>query len=206
MKEEMPIMTGTDNRQLYLNTFSPVNQVHPSMWRIGLLGPSGAGKSTATVYLQEKYGYNRLRLSQPIKDFIALLRGYSMDYDNDPLSFGPRSEEDRTLMQNVGDEVRKVLEDAFVAYLLRQVESQSPTNKVVVPDVRYLNEARLLKQAGFCIIYLKRSSEAHLTPAHSGHPSETQHRLIPADLTLHAGNIPNLLSRLDALVGTHADR
>jgi hypothetical protein len=96
----------------------------------------------------------------------------------------PRLEgKNRPLLQNIGTHVGRGIDDYLWIKLLlsRAAESAAP---VALDDCRFDNEARALKQAGFCLTYLWATEAtldrryaalygAPMTPDQKAHPSES---------------------------------
>ena len=112
---------------------------------IALIGKAGAGKDTVATLLIERFrlGYQRVALADPLKDIASIL-------------WGPDARTDRTKLQELGLAVREIHESTWVDLLLRHIqrlerESLRPI-RVVVTDVRFPNEYRTLKEAGFLMV------------------------------------------------------
>lgn len=111
------------------------------MLNIGIVGNMGSGKSTIANYLVEKYGYKKGSLAQPMRDFVA-----------EVLQIDKTDPRYRPAMQELGTEWgRKYDEDCWVKYLLNHLD-MFPT---VIDDVRFVNEAKALLEAGWMLIYLE---------------------------------------------------
>lgn len=105
--------------------------------QIGLSGKMCSGKSTVAQYLVEHHGFVEMC-------FASKLKGIHKDLFNN-------QGKDRETLQLVGERMRQVDPDVWVRYIYRRI----PINTdVVISDVRYQNEARTLKEAGFILIRL----------------------------------------------------
>lgn len=143
---------------------------------IGIAGKKGAGKDTAAQYLSRVYGLRILSFADPIKDALAVMFGVPVSLFHDPetkeipspelLGFSPRF-----LMQTLGtewgrDTVRSTL---WIDLLIRKAKKvRSSYAGVVVPDVRFDNEAEAIRSAGGAIWLIRRNQET----AADQHPSE----------------------------------
>lgn len=129
------------------------------------------GKATAAQVLLEELGFQRIAFADPIKKALLAL---------DPLVPGPEGEsqimrlseysearswsevkeypEVRRLMQILGTEVgRNVLDpDLWVRLAKRKLESTLSVGDVVVTDVRFPNEARLIRGYGGILVRIER--------------------------------------------------
>ena len=106
--------------------------------RIGLLGRMGAGKSTLAKRICDLVPGTRIEsMAAPLKDIARTL--FRM------------TGKDRELLQSIGTAMRAIDKDVWVSALLDRV---GPTDSIVVDDVRFPNEIRMLKEAGFRIVYV----------------------------------------------------
>jgi hypothetical protein len=177
---------------------------------IAFVGPMHSGKTTASNYLVEHYGYQRISLADGVKQLASdmlteaayLLTGNCKhptvaQINTNKATFRP-------FLQWLGtDFVREYLGmptywiDSFL------LAAQESTKPVVCDDVRFVNEAEALKRAGFEIVRLKRNEAERLgsiaaaggNPNDLAHKSETELDKIDADTTLspNAFSLPNLL-------------
>lgn len=150
---------------------------------IGLSGYARAGKDTAAAALVERHGFTRTAFADALRDMLYALNPsipIATDKEIDvpyhaPLqdlvdSFGwegAKSEPHvRKLLQRLGTEAgRAVLgQDIWVDTLFR-----SPPARLVIPDVRFPNEAEAIKAHGGVVIRVDRPG---CQPV-NGHPSET---------------------------------
>jgi len=107
--------------------------------KVAFAGKAGSGKTTAANILVQELGYRRVSLAAPLKSVVSQLWP-----DLSP-------EKRRPYLQSVGDGLRAVDPYVFIRYLLRDV---GDSTKIAVDDVRYPNEVRSLRKAGFLLIYL----------------------------------------------------
>lgn len=132
-------MTRTTIAEFLTSTLPPAGDLPP----IALTGKMGAGKSTVAD-LMAPYGYVRLPLARPLRE--AAIRLY-----------GPEAENDREILQKLGNAIRTIDEDTLVNALLRKINDDGALyqsvyrGRVVVDDCRFPNELWKLKSAGFMI-------------------------------------------------------
>lgn len=132
---------------------------------IGLTGPAGSGKSTAAEYLEREHGYKRMRFATPLKDALRrVLRAALVDdHTIERMIEGDLKEVPQTVllgrtpryaMQRLGTEWgRHCIGDNFWVNLLRHATAALPDDtRIVVEDVRFLNEAMMLRENGGKII------------------------------------------------------
>ncbi len=127
---------------------------------IGLLAPMGGGKTTLANAIVAEVNGVRMSFAQPIRDMLIAL-GVEPDAlaarKTEPISW-LYDQTPRQLMRSLGTEWGRELVgcDLWVRAVLRMAEAQ--TRPVVVDDVRFDNEARLLSDAGACLVYLNHPS------------------------------------------------
>lgn len=177
---------------------------------IGLIGFKQVGKSTAAKYLEEKYGFVRHNMKDALvaeikQNFPDLLRQLAFEQGWDghdasaiDLLFVEKPPAMRALLQNYGTEVRR--KDCDTYWVEKWIDGSWSIPKIVTDDVRFLNEAKVVKDAGGILIRLTRSD---ITTGGS-HPSETEQLEIEADYTIECapGDHEHLYRELDNIAGT----
>lgn len=159
---------------------------------IGLLGGKGAGKSTAAAYLVEKHGAKSLALACPLKEMLRGAFGLTQSQ-----LYGSQEDKERTdprynvsprwLMTHVGEEgCRAVFGDDFWVDRLVEMIRSDISPLVVVEDVRYANEAAVLRAAGAHLIRLQYAPGLKQWP--SCHRSEQEWQIIPVDVDISPGH------------------
>jgi hypothetical protein len=144
---------------------------------IGLTGYAQSGKDTLASILVEKYGYSRIAFADKIRDFLYGVNpmvacsptGYLRDLVNlvgwDEAKKEPQV---RRLLQDLGISARDLIdENIWINAALNSVES---TDRVVITDVRFENEANMIRSLGGQIWRVKRPG----VEAVNSHISETQ--------------------------------
>jgi hypothetical protein len=130
---------------------------------VGLIGYSQAGKDTVASILVEKYGYTRIAFADKIREFLYDLNpmvacsptGYLQDLINlvgwDDAKQEPQV---RKLLQNLGNAARKTIdENVWVTLALGNIDTNQ---RVVITDVRFENEAMMIKLMGGQLWRVKR--------------------------------------------------
>lgn len=159
------------------------NNYNPAVL-IGLTGPAGSGKSTATELLVNTIpNVTEVQLAGPIKDMLTILLGEwfngmeEVDWNNrewkeSPLFHIPGNPSPRRLAQTLGTEWgRDVIHpDLWVAAGESNIKSSMARHfDVVVSDVRFDNEAEMIKRLGGMIVKITREEapevEAHVSEA-----------------------------------------
>ncbi len=135
---------------------------------VGLTGAAGSGKSTAAAYLEREHGYKRMRFAAPLKDALRrILRGALLDdhtiermIEGDlkevpqPVLLGKTP---RHAMQTLGTEWgRACIGGLFWVNLMRHAIGALPAGtRVVVEDVRFENEAAMIRSLGGKVIRME---------------------------------------------------
>lgn len=171
---------------------------------IGLIGFKQVGKSTASKYLEHRYKFQRHNfkdgliehIKQRFPDVLAgLMVLYKMTIDE---LFDQKPPLMRALMVNVGtDDKRRDDPDHWIKIYTRTL----PYGNVVTDDVRFLNEAQVIKNNGGILIRLTRPD---LTTG-GDHRSETEQLQIVPDYTIscEAGDFEKLYRDIDLIMSLH---
>lgn len=151
---------------------------------IGITGLAGAGKSTAANLLVSSHGFRRLSLAQPVRDMLAAL-GVSprqmSDEKNTPIDWAG-GKTPRQMMQTLGTEWGRgmVCQELWVNATRRKVRQfLSEGRAVVIDDVRFDNEAELVRELGGAVVEIIRPGLVRM-----GHASEAGVRRDLVDLVV----------------------
>jgi hypothetical protein len=139
---------------------------------IGITGLIGSGKDTIASHLVEKYGYERYSWATPLKDITATLFGWDRDMlegvtieqrekreQVDPWWDKKLNKYDlvspRWVLQFIGTEVMRntLHQDIWVLAGMKRIEGKQ---NVVIPDTRFPNEIKAIKEMGGVIWNVKR--------------------------------------------------
>jgi len=142
-------------------------------FRIALGGKMGTGKSSIADFLVKAFQFKRYSFAAKLKELAREL--FNMDI------------KDRVLLQMLGTKIREIEADAWVNYVMKQVNTEAPL-RCVIDDMRYLNEADILRENGFILVKLQCSTNVRLNRNITGlnkrtatHPSEVEIDAIDAD-------------------------
>jgi len=170
------------------------------MTLVAFTGKMGSGKSTAAKTLEE-YGFKRFSFATKLKDLSVDLFGMK--------------EKNRKLLQDFGAVLRGIEEDVWANYLLKQISlyafqcaANSRPFHVVIDDLRYLNEAKILRKSGFILIRLVCLNESlrfewlqkHGTLEGQDHPSETEQDKIEVEYEIRWVTLEDLKTKVLSLV------
>lgn len=121
---------------------------------IGLSGYARSGKDTVAELLVLNYGFKRLAFADGIREALLVLNPILQDGHrlNELVQMygwevAKSKDEVRRLLQVMGTEVgRKLInEDVWVWLLFNKIKEGE---RIVIPDVRFPNEARMIEQQG----------------------------------------------------------
>jgi hypothetical protein len=128
---------------------------------IGLSGYARSGKDTVANNLVEKRGFTKLALADSLKELAIRVNPWihvPETFSNEQLSnlvdrmgwdWAKSVPEVRRFLQALGTEVRNVLgEDTWIEALKRKIYQLPEGSNVVIPDVRFQNEANWLYYTG----------------------------------------------------------
>lgn len=178
---------------------------------IGLCGYAGVGKDTAAQVLLEELRFQRIAFADPIKrallaldplvpgakegEFLRLSE-FATERDWSEIKEYP---EVRRLMQILGTEVGRNLFDPeiWVRLAERKLESTLSVGDVVVTDVRFPNEARLIRGYGGLLVRIERPGYGPVNEHVSDRASErwAYERKVEND-----GDVDELHEKMRALV------
>jgi hypothetical protein len=142
--------------------------------RIALVAPKGTGKTTFSQSLSTWYGFNSLALADPIKfSIVHAVNAFLTDQRIEPLitpsDLSINKEAFRLGMQWLGTDIVRDLcgrKTHWIENLLSRISSieahcdeLQQVSAIVVDDVRFTNEADILRERGFKLIRLFRESE-----------------------------------------------
>ena len=174
---------------------------------IALTGAAKSGKSTIAKYLSKgtdsRYGthvpFDRARFSGTLKKMLMQIPDVTEDMIEGSLKeepqeiFGGRTP--REVMQTLGTEWGR---DSVYSKIWLDAWERSVSNLtyVVVEDLRYLNEAELIKNRGGKIWRIKRPDYQCI-----GHISETEMEGIEPDLVIrNSGSVEELHAMIDRIL------
>lgn len=167
--------------------------------RIAFLGPMCSGKTWAASYLVDNYGYTKISFADKLKTIAYDLYGVQ---NKDARS--------RALLQELGQDIRKHDVDVWIKIALYKADYLAKQGKsLVIDDLRYTNEAKVLKRNGFVLLRMScdeadrqeriKSLYPDYTNGVHNHPSEQEWKeMIPYTSILSDGY--NTMAELDVLL------
>jgi hypothetical protein len=151
--------------------------ITPNYNIIGLTGYAQSGKDTFASILVEKYGYSRIAFADKIRDFLYGINpmvgcsptGYLQDLVN--LVGWDRAKQEpqvRRLLQDLGISARELIDENI--WVNAALSSIGANDRIVITDVRFENEAAMIKSMGGQLWRIKRSGVGPV----NGHVSESE--------------------------------
>lgn len=142
---------------------------------IGICGLIGSGKGTVADLLVEEHQFVKLSFADKLKDGVSAIFGWDramLEGDSDE-SRQWREEEDlfwtkelgrkitpRIVLQEFGTEcMRKGFDDGIWVSLVKQEIIRNPKTNFVIPDVRFPNEANMIKSIQGEVWRLRRGAD-----------------------------------------------
>jgi dephospho-CoA kinase len=143
-----------------------------------------AGKTTAANILKHNYGFHRIAFADILKKMIVdagLLTNQQIK-DKDP--------EARFMLQRVGTEIiRKVDPDYFVKEMEKKFAHafKYKYHKIVIDDVRFLNEADIFTKYGGKLVLINRRGNmgGNTQPELEKHRSEQEYEHIAISMVVY---------------------
>lgn len=159
---------------------------------IGLSGYARSGKDTVAELLVLNYGFKRMAFADGIRDALFALNPILHDGHrlNEVVSMygwevAKAKDEVRRLLQVMGTEVgRKLIsEDVWVWLLFNKIDTDE---RIVIPDVRFPNEAQMIKDKGGEIWRVNRHNHSPINNHISEHAMDNYifERVVYNDKTL----------------------
>tara|TARA_Y100001970_G_scaffold288381_1_gene415508 strand:- start:869 stop:1444 length:576 start_codon:yes stop_codon:yes gene_type:complete len=155
---------------------------------IGLTGRKGCGKSSVGAILAHNYDFHVRSFASPIKEMLVAMGIpknyiYDRDYKEKPVpGFGKSA---RYMMQALGTEFGRHLvhPDVWIRALKNKLDDL--TGDVVIDDVRFENEARMIHAYGGMILRIERphteDRDTHISELQldSSHVDQTLQNISP---------------------------
>ena len=164
---------------------------------IGVAGPARSGKDTVAEYIKSKLpNYVVMSFAAPLKTMLSI--GLNLKYaqlygDQKEVVDERYGQTPRYIMQTLGTEWGRNLIDPDIWPKVLMAHAQS--SKLIIPDVRFENEARMVRSKGV-ILHIKGRGGVEGDHASEGGIKPLRHeRIIPND-----GTLADLYAYLDQLV------
>lgn len=137
---------------------------------IGIAGPAGSGKTTAAEIMVQELGYQQYAFAEPMKEAMAILGLPEPGCVEDKEKLIPgRGYSWRLAAQTLATDWARKLDPDFWVELAKT--KLSGKQRVVIADVRFENEAAMIREAGGVVVHLL-GRRRELEKECSGHVSE----------------------------------
>jgi len=116
---------------------------------IGFSGKAQSGKDTAGEYLVREHNFHRVASADALKRIARNIFGWNSLKD----------EKGRRFLQELGCTIRNYDQDYWINLTISEIKKRQNTSKqenFVVTDVRFLNEARILRDNGALLVRIER--------------------------------------------------
>lgn len=172
---------------------------------IAITGKARSGKDTIAKHLWAHHGYTRIALADPIKlavqDMFGLTAEQTWDADLKEIVIDYWGLSPREMFQQVGSNAMKpIFGDAV--WFKRWLLSYGPlalTDDIVVPDVRFDDEATALLDYGAKIIEVIRGEK--LVGHTAEHESEAGLTIRPHFIIRNDGTVEELIAKVEQIMG-----
>lgn len=140
---------------------------------IGILGCSKHGKDTIADYLCDQYGFEKITLSEPLKEVCRILFGFTNEqlYGDKKDIIDPKYEvSPRLIFQYLGTDILRRDINKIVPNLKDNIwidivsskylskKQNNPNVKIVISDIRFENEVKRIHELNGIIIKVIRPS------------------------------------------------
>lgn len=170
----------------------------------GISGRALSGKDTVGQYLQAKLGGSIYHFADPIRAMLAVI-GIDMNHpywrEHKEVTIPGLGKSPRQLMQTLGTEWGRecVNEDLWTMLAHSLVGSEQLPTPVMIPDVRFENEADWIRDSKGIILHVVRD-----VVKVSAHISEYPISVDPRDVVVHNnGTVQDLHKALDELLSDY---
>lgn len=160
---------------------------------IGLSGKAQSGKDTVGEYLVKKYGFVRVASADALKRIARNIFGWN----------GIKDEKGRTFLQDLGCSVRGYNKNYWINATMDDIMRHKQFGKIhfVITDVRFLNEAEILKSNGALILRINRDGIQKFD-----HVSETELDNYDFDMMIYNNStIRELYDHVDFLIANKVE-
>lgn len=130
---------------------------------IGLTGKARSGKDTIAAYLWHSAGFTRIAFADPLKlaaqNIFGLTDGQTWDDELKEVVIDRIGLSPRQIFQKLGNTMRNVFgEDVWVKRWLIGYDLFKDSDDIVATDVRFDNEAELVRSLGGIIVEVRRGT------------------------------------------------
>lgn len=152
---------------------------------VGIIGKKGSGKTECANVLIQNYGFQKVSFADKLKQVVSDLFDIPINCLYDPNlkeTYDHRwGKTYREIMQLFGTEVGRCIYNDIWIYHTEKRILQNSDDKIVIDDVRFKNEANLIKRQNGLLLKIIRPS---VSQEQSLHASEVEQDEIKEDILL----------------------
>lgn len=152
---------------------------------VGLAGPARSGKDTVAEFLVAETGGYIYSLAAPLKAMLHAGLGVDMslpywqEHKEEPI--GALGKSPRQLLQTLGTDWGREMVSPDIWLVMANVRLIRSGGGMIIPDVRFENEAQWIRDRGGTIIHIRRKDAPEINP----HVSETGVALALGETMIH---------------------
>jgi hypothetical protein len=173
---------------------------------IGLAGPARHGKDSLAAHLESHYGYLSIAFANPIKHALHTMFPWAADRyfetaKEEPIPIINKSY--RELAQTLGTEWGRNTVDPnlWVNVMSYRIGAVSDLTAIVIPDVRFENEAVFIKDNGGILWHIHRED----APAVRAHESEAGVARLEGEPLFYNTTLDELYHQADAWLAAYRE-
>lgn len=177
---------------------------------VGLTGLPRSGKDSFAEHLCRFYGYQAFAFAGALKEAAAVLLDRPLDemfglngFDREAF-LSEWGFSTRDFLQKLGTEClrNQIRQDFWVKRLEISLRKLPPNTKIVITDVRFENETKMIRALGGMIIQINRPGLVK-----SDHLSDAGVKLLPTEVVVdNSGTLDQLKAVVDALFSPDGNR
>lgn len=170
---------------------------------IGITGKARSGKDTIARHLWTHHAYTRLAFADPLKRSVNESFGLTTEETHldemKEVTIPYWGLSPRQMLQQAGVMYRAQFGDDFWIKRWRMsFDMLKHTDDIVVPDVRFDNEAKVIRRLGGIIIEVQRGTG--LVGSTGDHCSELGLSSLPDFVVDNKGTLPELYAQIDTII------
>jgi len=138
---------------------------------IGVAGARRAGKDTVSDYLVRQYKFKKMSFAEPLKMGLCAILGIEIEeleeLKNLNATHSLLNKTYRNMLETLGTEWGRdqVNKDIWTTLVAERIKNH--TGNIVLSDVRFSNEAKLIRDLGGFVIYVKNENAEKAKGSHS---------------------------------------
>lgn len=129
---------------------------------IGIAGPARSGKNTVADFIQVETGGYIYHFADPMRAMLRAGLGIDLNapywQERKEEIVGPIGKSPRQLMQTLGTEWGRNLVSDDLWLVMAQIQFRNRGSGMIVPDVRFENEAKWVRDRGGVILHVRRKN------------------------------------------------